>query len=332
MNFQRLRVQMMFNIRRKAMERRRQLCAQPGASCPPLTWTISNRLAEFAPFLLQWYFRYSTHPPPILWVPGSCGNWAGLSGITQLLRLVLDGNFLSRKRACPGGMGLAISRMQYGVEGEGSLRAVLLCRQAGMTGRDSFLLGPSGYGFLHPSLIHPADPLLPAFVNRTEAAAALLATSAYVHWDDYDNGCSGIRPASVSDGEVNGCRNELDMERYLRRLAGTNIKTVFSPILPFVPRHIGELATFRELYRWFGTETGASLAHRLGKYRRGTVGYVYMIPGVSMDSMEELGRSLPDHVELVGYRELADVSRGLVQGGTAGPELGAHGDHVAAAA
>ncbi len=40
------------------MERRRQLCAQPGATCPPLTWTISNRLADFAPFLLQWYFRY----------------------------------------------------------------------------------------------------------------------------------------------------------------------------------------------------------------------------------------------------------------------------------
>ncbi len=40
------------------MENRRQLCAQPGATCPPLTWTISNRLADFAPFLLQWYFRY----------------------------------------------------------------------------------------------------------------------------------------------------------------------------------------------------------------------------------------------------------------------------------
>ena len=39
------------------MEHRRQLCAQPGATCPPLTWTISNRLADFAPFLLQWYFR-----------------------------------------------------------------------------------------------------------------------------------------------------------------------------------------------------------------------------------------------------------------------------------
>lgn len=189
-----------------------------------------------------------------------------------------------------------------------------MCRQARETGRDSFLLGPSGYGFLHPSLIHPADPLLPAFVNRTEAAADLLATSAYVHWDDYDNGCMTSGAANASTGKIDSCGNELDMERYLRRLAGTNIKSVFSPILPFVPRHIGELATFRELYRWFGTETGASLARRLGKYRRGTIGYVYMIPGVSMDSMEELGMELPEHVQLVGHRELAELGRGALQG------------------
>ena len=235
------------------------------------------------------------------------------------------------------------------------------------------MLGPSGYGFLHPSIIEPSDPLLSAFINGTRAAAELLATSAYVHWDDYDNSCvndghidtsEGEAPAGCQpdtdtggsqgigkarivagcgsegdeksyqnrsagcmavncqhgldlDGSQNkskarsavGCKNELDMERYLRRLEGTNIQSVFSPILPFVPRHIGKLATFRELYRWFGKESGASLAQRLGRYRRGTIGYVYMIPDVSLDSMEELGRSIPQHVELVGYRELAQISR-----------------------
>ena len=235
------------------------------------------------------------------------------------------------------------------------------------------MLGPSGYGFLHPSIIEPSDPLLSTFINGTRAAAELLSTSAYVHWDDYDNSCvvdgrmnasggeapAGCRPStdtggsegsgtagivagcgsqgavkSLQDhsmrcmgvdckhgldldrsqnrsraGSAAGCKDELDMERYLRRLEGTNIQSVFSPILPFVPRHIGELATFRELYRWFGKESGASLAQRLGKYRRGTVGYVYMIPDVPLDSMEELGRRLPEHVELVGYRELAEISR-----------------------
>ena len=33
-----------------------------------------------------------------------------------------------------------------------------------------------------------------------------------------------------------------------------------------------------------------------------------MIPGMTMDAMEELGRNVPEHVKLVGYRELADIS------------------------
>jgi hypothetical protein len=49
-------MQMDFN-RMRRMEQRVQLCAQPGSVCPPLSWTMSNRLAEFAPFILQWYYR-----------------------------------------------------------------------------------------------------------------------------------------------------------------------------------------------------------------------------------------------------------------------------------
>ena len=39
------------------MDERVALCAQAGGSCPPLSWTISNRLATFAPYVLQWYYR-----------------------------------------------------------------------------------------------------------------------------------------------------------------------------------------------------------------------------------------------------------------------------------
>ena len=44
-------------------------------------------------------------------------------------------------------------------------------------------MGPSGYGFLHPGIIDNDDPALGALVDQTLAAAALLSTSAYVHWD-----------------------------------------------------------------------------------------------------------------------------------------------------
>ncbi len=46
--------------RANRMLQRVQVCARPGAECPPLAWTISNRLAEFAPFVLQWYYKYAS--------------------------------------------------------------------------------------------------------------------------------------------------------------------------------------------------------------------------------------------------------------------------------
>ena len=48
-------------------------------------------------------------------------------------------------------------------------------------------MGPSGYGFLHPAAINTLDPLVDGFVERTLDAATLMRTSAFVHWDDYNN-------------------------------------------------------------------------------------------------------------------------------------------------
>jgi hypothetical protein len=49
--------QMAFNVKRQRMQERLARCELLGAACPPMTWTISNRLAEFAPSVLRWYFR-----------------------------------------------------------------------------------------------------------------------------------------------------------------------------------------------------------------------------------------------------------------------------------
>ena len=57
------------------------------------------------------------------------------------------------------------------------------CRQSYETGRDSFLMGPSGYGFLHPSAIDSNSSLLMNFVQETVAAAKKLDMSSFVHWD-----------------------------------------------------------------------------------------------------------------------------------------------------
>lgn len=62
------------------------------------------------------------------------------------------------------------------------------CSQARKTGKDTFLMGPSGYGFLHPAAIASNDSLLDKFVNETVADAEQLGMTGYVHWDIDDNG------------------------------------------------------------------------------------------------------------------------------------------------
>ena len=64
------------------------------------------------------------------------------------------------------------------------------CSQAQKTGNDTFLMGPSGYGFLHPALIPIDSPLLTEFVTNTVEAAQQLSMTSYVHWDVDDNGLS----------------------------------------------------------------------------------------------------------------------------------------------
>ena len=77
------------------------------------------------------------------------------------------------------------------------------------------------------------------------------------------------------------------MVRYLSRLSSSNgpIQAVFSPITPYVPPKIGSLETFRESYRWFGTETVASVAQKLGDFPLGSLGYVYKLPDVTLDQV-----------------------------------------------
>lgn len=112
----------------------------------------------------------------------------------------------------------------------------------------------------------------------------------YVHWDNYDN-----EPA---------------MQAYLNRLSNTSIQSVYSPITPYVPAQIGTLETFRELYRWFGpSDPGAAVAQKLGELPRGSLGYLYKLPDVGLDQVEALAKALPSHVQLVGYRELAELAK-----------------------
>lgn len=193
------------------------------------------------------------------------------------------------------------------------------CRQAALrSGSDSFLLGPSGYGFLHPTAIAPRDPLRQIMINMTSAAAAQLNMTSYVHWDEYDNSnthqMTSTQHRSLHSDEILLLKSEslnvgtAAMEEYIANFQNTSIQAVFSPITPYVHRWIGRIATFRELIRWTGSaaDSPSAVADMLLQLPRGTMGYMYKLPDITMQDVEALGLALQNtHVKLVGHRELA---------------------------
>ncbi len=197
--------------------------------------------------------------------------------------------------------------------------SMCLCRQAALrSGSDSFLLGPSGYGFLHPTAIAPHDSLRQIMINMTAAAAAQLNMTSYVHWDEYDNAnahqMTSTQHKNLHADETLLLQSEPSnmgtaaMEEYIANFQKTSIQAVFSPITPYVHRWVGRIATFRELIRWTGsaTDSPSAVADMLLQLPRGTMGYVYKLPDITMQDVEALGLALQDtHVKLVGHRELA---------------------------
>lgn len=236
------------------------------------------------------------------------------------------------------------------------------CRQAASRqGKDSFLMGPSGFGFTHPSAIAVQDPIRQSMVKLTARAATSLDMIAYVHWDDYNNNVSKlafheakvtattlleglssgsaavsgldrhdqhqqlsysgscntsmVKKALYNSGRVSD-KNTLAMEQYIAQFANSSIRAVFSPIMPFVHDHIGDIVTFRELVRWTDSAVATSsvVAEMLTKFPKGKMGYVYKLPDISMHDVEALGRALQGtHVKLIGHREMVSLARQMIK-------------------
>ena len=187
------------------------------------------------------------------------------------------------------------------------MHVCMLCRQAVKTGRDSFLLGPSGYGYLHPSIIDPADPLLDRFVQQTMSAAKSMSASAYVHWDDPTSpflGTAGTVHASNGNWSQN-----LELRQYISGFGGSSIDAVFTPNGP--SGYVEGVATFEEVYRWGSGDPMTSVRQALSSLRDGTMGYVYVLPDVAMSELDTLAQALPGHVRFVGYRELSAMQHAM---------------------
>lgn len=224
-------------------------------------------------------------------------------------------------------------------------------------------MGPSGFGFTHPSAIAMQDPIRQSMVNLTAHAGTSLDMIAYVHWDDYNNNAfklasqevnvtipstptplKGQFPGAASASSLDrhdqhqqlsysgGCntgtvekelyrsglvsdQNTLAMEQYIAQFANSSIQAVFSPITPFVHKHIGDIVTFRELVRWTDSAatTSSVVAEMLTKIPKGKMGYVYKLPDISMYDVEALGKALQrTHVKLVGHHEMVSMARQMI--------------------
>ena len=64
-------------------------------------------------------------------------------------------------------------------------------------------MGPSGFGFIHPSALEVDSAILMKFVVDTVEAAQQLDMKSYVHWDvDGNDLTQALRLSSLSSGLV----------------------------------------------------------------------------------------------------------------------------------
>jgi hypothetical protein len=227
-------------------------CALPGAVCPPVAWTMSNRLKEIAPVILRWWYA----------------------------------------RATPS---------------------------------DSFLMGPSGFGYVYPGIMDRRSQT--AFANATAAAGASLGMTGYTHWDwvsDFPKALPFLEDIARTGLEV--------------AMVAT-VPDVYKPDIPDVIG--GRLAIVKPtsvlvegVGQWNVDDAGApkgcdkctipptaacpvcvqpnpsaaSLAEKLLAIPKGEITYIYKIWSVNFTAVEALGKALQGtHVEIVDYRVLAQL-------------------------
>ncbi len=184
------------------------------------------------------------------------------------------------------------------------------------TGKDYFILPPSGHLYAYPSSLNEEDQA--RFVSATERDARILGVGGVVHWE-----------------WMGTWRNAED--NFLPRYARSNgpIRGVFAINVPYlmptfdwwsndeffrvlVGDDNGKVVVFRP-HSWRGVDDDSNefyvspqtMAERLGSYPPGTVTWVYMTSdgGLNLDnSFNELVPLLPSHVQLVSADTAATLA------------------------
>lgn len=179
------------------------------------------------------------------------------------------------------------------------------------TGKDYFMLPPSGHLYAYPSSLEEAY-MQDAFVAATEQDARLLGTESTVHWEWFDtwrNAEDEFLPKYArQDGAIKGV---FPVNVPYSLPTGTWLPNEFFKVL--TGQDGGKVVLFRPR-EWRGVNdqgrdaeksyflSPENMAKELASYPRGTVTGIYMTSdgGLSLNtSVMELVKVLPDHVQLV---------------------------------
>lgn len=228
-------IDFVMSTRREWLRQRLAACAAGGASCPPLSWSISPHLLQLAPDVLRWYYE-----------------------------------------------------------------------QSRVTGRDYFVLPPSGHLYAYPSSLAPDSQ--DRFVAATEGDACSLGVTSVVHWD---------WAGTWQDAE------RVFLPKYAR--LGGAIRGVFAMNVPYVLPAFswpasrfftiltgadgGQVALFKPR-SWRGVNNDSNqffysprrMAEEIANYPRGTITWLYMTSdgGLTLqNAFLPLSTMLPAHVQLV---------------------------------
>lgn len=169
-----------------------------------------------------------------------------------------------------------------------------------ITNVDSFLMGPSGYGYLYPSIISPQS-LQDMFIENTIFNGYLAGEmQGNVYWDYL---------GTIQD--MNTYLMKYDNYNYSKidngRINDTNYMfNGFFSDSPFINEYIGDnILTFKMSYSWNHAISPQVVAKSLNEILiEGSLTYLYKIWDVTFYEVEEMVKLLDDDIILVDYREM----------------------------
>ena len=174
------------------------------------------------------------------------------------------------------------------------------------TGRDYFILPPSGHLYAYPTSLNEEDQ--DRFVSATEQDARVLGVNSTVHWDWFDTWERAedhfLPKYARAEGVIRGVFpvnvpymfptfTWWPSDRFFNVLAGED----GSEVVVFRPRQWRGIDNSDEFFL-----SPQNMAQELGNYPPGTITWVYMTSdgGLNLEnSFMELVKLLPSHVQLV---------------------------------